>query len=65
MGVLRAVVTRGGALVEGNICALGDKLSLHEIDTILGWVQSHRSNRIYALWHERDSAVHDGMQATR
>jgi len=45
--------------------AFADKLSAQEVDAILAWVQSHWSDKIYAIWHERDLAVNGGMQATR
>ena len=51
--------------VGGNMPVFGDKLSPQEIDANLAWVQSHWSDRIYALWHERDVAVREGMQAKR
>ena len=65
LGILRTVVRRGGAPVGGSMPAFADKLSPKEIDAILAWVQSHWSDRIYALWHERDLAASGGMQATR
>jgi mono/diheme cytochrome c family protein len=42
-----------------------DKLSPQQIDQILAWVQSHWSDKIYAIWHERDLAASEGLQATR
>ena len=65
LSILRTVVSRGGAPVGGSMPAFGDKLSPQEIDAILAWVQSHWSDRIYALWHERDVAVREDMQAKR
>ena len=65
LGILRTVVRGGGAPVGGSMPAFADKLSPQEIDAILAWVQSHWSDRIYALWHERDLAASGGMQATR
>lgn len=63
--ILRTVVSRGGAPVGGSMPAFGDKLSPQEIDAVLAWVQSHWSDRIYALWHERELSTREGMQATR
>ena len=65
LSILRTVVRHGGAPVGGSMPAFGDKLSPREIDSILAWVQSHWSDRIYALWHERDSAAVRGMQTVR
>jgi mono/diheme cytochrome c family protein len=65
LSILRTIVSRGGEPVGGNMPAFGDKLSPQEIDANLAWVQSHWYDRIYALWHERDVAVREGMQAKR
>ena len=65
LDVLRQVVRRGGIPIGGSMPAFADKLSAQEIDDILAWVQSHWSDKIYAVWHERDLAASDGMQATR
>ena len=63
--ILRTVVRRGGAPVGGSMPAFDDKLSSQDIDAILAWVQSHWSDKIYAIWHERDLAVSGCIQATR
>ena len=63
--VLRTVVTRGGAPVGGSMPAFDEKLAPQEIDAILAWVQSHWSDKIYAIWHERDLAASGGLQAAR
>jgi len=65
LDLLRSVVRQGGAPVGGSMPAFTDTLSPQEIDAILAWVQSHWSDKIYAIWHERDLAVSGGMQATR
>lgn len=57
LDILRTVIRRGGASVGGSMPAFADKLSSQEIDAILAWVQSHWSDRIYAIWHERDLAA--------
>ena len=61
LDVLRTVVRRGGAPVGGSMPGFTDKLSPQEIDAILAWVQSHWSDKIYAIWHERDLAASGGM----
>lgn len=63
--VLRTVVKRGGAPVGGSMPAFSDKLAAQEIDAILAWVQSHWSDKIYAIWHERDLAASKGPLATQ
>ena len=65
LDVLRQVVRRGGIPIGGSMPAFVDKLSAKEIDAILAWVQSHWSDEIYAIWHERDLAAGSGMQAVR
>lgn len=65
LDVLRTVVRRGGAPVGGSMPAFGDKLAPQEMDAILAWVQSHWSNKIYAIWHERDLAARSGLRATQ
>lgn len=62
---MRTVVRRGGAPVGGSMPAFGDKLAPQEIDAILAWVQSHWSDRIYAIWHERDLSVRKSLQAIK
>ena len=65
LDVLRQVVRRGGVPVGGSMPAFAEKLSAQEIDAILAWVQSHWSDEIYAIWHQRDLAAGSGMQAIR
>jgi mono/diheme cytochrome c family protein len=65
LDVLRSVVRRGGVPVGGTMPAFADKLSSREIDAILAWVQSHWSDRIYALWRQRDAAAGNRIGATR
>ena len=65
LDMLRQVVQRGGIPIGGSMPAFSDKLSPREIDAILAWVQSHWSDEIYAIWHERDLATGAGMQAVR
>ncbi len=65
LDVLRQVVRRGGAPVAGSMPAFAEKLTPQEIDAILAWVQSHWSDKIYVIWHERDLAASRGLQATQ
>lgn len=41
--------------------AFADKLSPQEIDAILAWAQSHWSDKIYAIWRERDLVASGGI----
>jgi mono/diheme cytochrome c family protein len=61
LDILRTVVKQGGAPVGGSMPAFADKLAPQEIDAILAWVQSHWSDKIYAIWHERDLAASKGL----
>jgi mono/diheme cytochrome c family protein len=65
LAILRTVVIRGGAPVGGTMPAFGDKLDDGQIDATLAWVQSHWSDQIYSLWHQRDLASREGAQAVR
>jgi mono/diheme cytochrome c family protein len=65
LDVLRSVVKRGGIPIGGSMPGFAEKLSQEQIDAILAWVQSHWSDEIYAIWHERDMAAGRGMRATR
>ena len=56
LDILRSVVKRGGAPVGGTTPAFGEKLDEAQIDAILAWVQSHWSDEVYKIWHERDLA---------
>ncbi len=50
--LLRRIVQVGGVPLGGSMPAFKDKLSAEEIDSILAWVQSHWSDKIYATWHQ-------------
>jgi mono/diheme cytochrome c family protein len=65
LDVLRSVVKRGGGAIGGSMPTFADQLSSGDVDAILAWVQSHWSDEIYAVWHERDMAARGSMQATR
>lgn len=64
LSILRTVVVRGGAPVGGSMPPFGDKLDTQQIDAILAWVQSHWSDEIYRIWHERDLASRGGLQSS-
>lgn len=54
LSVLRRTVRLGGVPLGGSMPGFADKLNPEEIDAILAWVQSHWSDEIYRVWHERD-----------
>lgn len=54
LDILRSVVRAGGQPVGGSMPPFVDKLSPAQIDAVLAWVQSHWSERIYAVWEDRD-----------
>ena len=60
LAILRMVVRRGGAPVGGTMPGFGDKLEPEQIDAILAWIQSHWSDEIDSLWHQRDLASSEG-----
>ena len=53
--VLRRTIKLGGERLGGTMPGFADKLNDEEIDDILAWVQSHWSEEIYRVWHERDA----------
>lgn len=55
--VLRMVVRQGGGQFGGSMPGFAETLSAGQIDAILAWIQSHWSDEIYALWHQRDVAT--------
>jgi len=65
LDILRTVVKQGGAPVGGSMPAFAGKLDQQQIDAILAWVQSHWSDKIYAIWHERDMAARSATPPTR
>lgn len=62
---LRTVVRRGGIPIGGSMPGFAEKLSQDEIDAILAWVQSHWSDEIYTIWHQRTIDASSGMQSIR
>ena len=63
--VLRRTVRIGGVPLGGSMPAFADILNAQEIDDILAWLQSHWSDRIYAVWHERDQQARRPVQALK
>lgn len=52
--VLRRTVRIGGVPLGGTMPGFADKLNEQQIDDIFAWVQSHWSDEIYTIWHERN-----------
>lgn len=62
LSVLRRTVRLGGVPLGGSMPGFADKLNPKEIDAILAWVQSHWSDEIYRVWHERNVQASKPMQ---
>ncbi len=60
--VLRRTVRIGGIPLGGSMPAFESQLNAEQIDDILAWVQSHWSDRIYALWRDRDNQANRQLQ---
>ena len=55
LSILRRTVRVGGVPLGGTMPGFADKLNSEQIDDILAWVQSHWSEKIYNVWHERNA----------
>ncbi|MEN8167255.1 MAG: cytochrome c [Pseudomonadota bacterium] len=62
LSVLRRTVRLGGVPLGGSMPGFADKLNSEEIDAILAWVQSHWSDEIYRVWHERNTQASRPIQ---
>ncbi|MCW9046646.1 MAG: cytochrome c [Gammaproteobacteria bacterium] len=50
---LRNIVREGGQAMGGTMPGFKDKLSDKEIDSVLAWIQSYWSDKIYGEWLRR------------
>lgn len=55
MSVLRRTVRVGGVPLGGTMPGFSGKLNGQQIDDILAWVQSHWSDEVYRIWHDRNA----------
>ena len=62
LSILRRMVRIGGVPLGGTMPAFADKLNTEQIDDILAWVQSHWTDEIYRIWHERNAQVSISLQ---
>ncbi len=62
LSVLRRTVQRGGIPLGGTMPEFASKLNDQQIDDILAWVQTHWSDEIYRVWHERNAQAGKPMQ---
>ena len=62
LSALRRTVRFGGVPLGGTMPGFADKLNPEEIDAILAWVQSHWSDEIYRVWHERNAQASKSIQ---
>jgi mono/diheme cytochrome c family protein len=60
--ILRRTLRDGGVPLGGSMPGFGEKLSAHEMDDILAWVQSNWPDKIYRLWHERSEQAGKPLQ---
>ncbi|MEW8658233.1 MAG: cytochrome c [Candidatus Thiodiazotropha endolucinida] len=65
LSVLRRTVRLGGVPLGGSMPGFSDKLSAEQIDDILAWVQTHWSDEIYQIWHERDTQANTRLQSIK
>jgi len=62
LSILQRTVKVGGVPLGGTMPGFADKLNSEQIDDILSWVQSHWSNEIYRVWHERNAQARKPLQ---
>ncbi|MCM8854683.1 MAG: cytochrome c [Candidatus Thiodiazotropha sp.] len=62
LSVLRRTVNIGGIPLGGTMPGFADKLNKQQIDDILAWVQSHWTDEIYTIWHERNLQAGKSLQ---
>jgi mono/diheme cytochrome c family protein len=62
LSILRRTVRVGGVSLGGTMPGFGEKLKSHQVDDILAWVQSHWSDEIYRVWHERSEQASKPIQ---
>ncbi len=65
LSVLRRTVQRGGISLGGTMPEFASKLNDQQIDDILAWVQTHWSDEIYRVWHERNAQAGKPMQSSK
>ncbi|MBT3347301.1 MAG: cytochrome c [Thiotrichales bacterium] len=54
LSLLKKTVREGGLSIGGQMPSFKDMLSDEEIDSILAWVQTHWSDKIYSIWEGRN-----------
>ena len=62
LSILRRTVRVGGVPLGGTMPGFGEKLNSGQVDDILAWVQSHWSDEIYRVWHERNKQASKTIQ---
>ena len=62
LSILRRTVRVGGVPLGGTMPGFADKLNTEQIEDILAWVQTHWSDEIYRVWHERNDQASKRMQ---
>ncbi|MCB1859157.1 MAG: cytochrome c [Gammaproteobacteria bacterium] len=62
LSVLRRTVSVGGVPLGGTMPGFSDRLNAQQIDDILAWVQSHWSDEIYRIWHDRNAQANKQLR---
>lgn len=62
LSILRRTVRVGGVPLGGTMPGFGEKLNSGQVDDILAWVQSHWSDEVYRVWHERNEQASKSIQ---
>ncbi|MCM8855705.1 MAG: cytochrome c [Candidatus Thiodiazotropha sp.] len=62
LSILHRTVRVGGVPLGGTMPGFAETLNTEQINEILAWVQSHWSDEIYRIWHERNAQANKPMQ---
>ncbi|MCU7815854.1 MAG: cytochrome c [Candidatus Thiodiazotropha sp. (ex Lucinoma kastoroae)] len=62
LSILHRTVRVGGVPLGGTMPGFAETLNTEQINDILAWVQSHWSDEIYRIWHERNAQANKPMQ---
>ncbi|MCU7876492.1 MAG: cytochrome c [Candidatus Thiodiazotropha sp. (ex Lucinoma borealis)] len=62
LSILHRTVRVGGVPLGGTMPGFAETLNTEQINDILAWVQSHWSEEIYRIWHERNAQANKPMQ---
>lgn len=57
INILRRTVREGSIKIGGSMPAFKDRLSEQQTDSVIAWVQSRWSDKVYAAWSERNGPM--------